>query len=373
MKNLYLFFGFYLLANMPFCSAQIPQNGLKAHFQFNSTTYDTTGNNPNAILATSQISYYNLGISGQALELSPGGASVFNSTNPAVEFVQGGSNNMNTIIEANNDFTISFWFKSRTSNQFSLIGKRATCSTNSAYLEIRSEGNSANTSRIMAEMREGAIINSSSGPNANEYVSDCWTHQVCSREVLASGGCVIKFYINGLLSKLDTFPQVIQIAPTTANNRLTLAGSPCIGVDGTIPLDGYFDEFMVYDRAVDATEVLDIYNYFFNQAHISLSPQGCILVPTEKVQSAGNAKEVNFTVYPNPTTSSITIEFNKLLEDNTTFITLYNLQGKVVLNATFPTGAQKRSLLLEQLSKGIYLVVLSDKKGLIATQKVALH
>ena len=368
MKTILLFLCFYLLINTPFSTAQIPQNGLKAHFEFNSTSHDAKGNNPNAILAPSQISYYNAGISGQALELSP--TSVFNSTNPAVEFTQGGSNNINDIIEANNDFTISFWFKSRNSSQFSLINKRIVCSISPPYLDIRSQGTSNGMSRVMVEMRAGSTSNSSSGPNDNKYVSNCWAHLVSSREILPNGGCVVKTYINSVLTKVDTFSQVVQISPTSSSNRITLAGSPCIGVDGTVPLDGYFDEFMVYDRAISDSEVLDIYNHFFNQPHISLSSQGCILVPIKKVN---NIKDTNFKVYPNPSKSIITIELNSITKNEDAFITLYNLQGQIILSSTFLVGEQKHSLSLEELPKGMYLVVLSAKKGTIATQKVILQ
>jgi hypothetical protein len=359
---------FFFLVNTPFSSAQIPQNGLKAHFPFNSTTSDTTGNNPNATLAASNVGYYNLGISGQALELSPD--TIFNSTNPAVEFVQGGLNNINSIIEANNNFTISFWFKSRNSNQFSLISKREICSTSPPYLDIRSESNSSTTSRVMVEMKNGTAQSSSSGPNSNEYNSDCWVHLVSSREVLASGGCIVKTYINGILTKLDTFSQVIQISPTTSNNRLTLAGSPCIGVDGTIPLDGFFDEFMVYDRAISDSEVSAIYNHFFNQPHISLTAQGCILVP---IKTIDNAKNTNLNVYPNPSSLGITIELDSKTTNEEAFIALYNLQGQLILNSTFPAGEDKRSIFLDQLPKGMYQVVLSDKRGIVATQKVIIQ
>ena len=372
MKNLVLGLCFYSLFNISFSAAQIPQNGLKAHFQFDSNTQDATGNNPNATLATSQVSYHNAGISGQALKLdtTTTGSSPFNSTNPAVDFALGGLNNLNSIIDANNDFTISFWFKGNSSMVTSLIGKREFCSTSPPFLDIRSASVSSSISRLAFEIRNGSALNSNSGLGNNEYTSDCWVHLVASREALSGGGCVVKVYLNGSLSNVETYSQVIQISPTTSSNRVTLAGSPCIGVDGTIPLNGYFDEFMVYDRAISDTEASDIYTHFFNQPHISLSPQGCILVPIEKVNPI---EDSHFKVYPNPSRGSITAEFDSKTNQKEVFITLYNLQGQIISRSEFPTGELKRSILLEKLPKGMYQVVLSDKTGVLAAQKVIIQ
>jgi ELWxxDGT repeat protein len=106
----------------------------------------------------------------------------------------------------------------------------------------------------------------------------------------------------------------------------------------------------VYFTAVSATTGRDLFKY---------------------VPSNNSVQNVSFTghvkVYPNPSTSSATLELN-LAEAMNLRLALRNIEGKEVLRPTqsnFPTGKSSITLNLQDLTAGVYFYILSDEGGRI--------
>lgn len=84
-----------------------------------------------------------------------------------------------------------------------------------------------------------------------------------------------------------------------------------------------------------------------------------------------NKKNKLFTIYPNPASENITIRANNPTEKVS--LTIYNLEGKKVLNKIFNTNNSNMiDLPISQLSKGVFLIKLVSKSGVFTTKKLLI-
>ncbi len=71
----------------------------------------------------------------------------------------------------------------------------------------------------------------------------------------------------------------------------------------------------------------------------------------------------NFSIYPNPSTSSFTIQYNGVVGRETNHgqeLTIYNVLGEVVYKDKWPQGQTQKSIDMGALPKGIYIIKLGD-------------
>ena len=83
-----------------------------------------------------------------------------------------------------------------------------------------------------------------------------------------------------------------------------------------------------------------------------------------------NAREV--TIFPNPTSSTLTVRFNLPLSDEVS-IELYDIQEKLILTKSLgkkETGEHQEVLGLSNVSEGSYLCRLSGQKNTITKQLI---
>ena len=83
-----------------------------------------------------------------------------------------------------------------------------------------------------------------------------------------------------------------------------------------------------------------------------------------------NAREV--TIFPNPTSSTLTVRFNLPLSDEVS-IELYDIQEKLILTKSLgkkETGEHQEVLDLSNVSEGSYLCRLSGQKNTITKQLI---
>jgi hypothetical protein len=88
---------------------------------------------------------------------------------------------------------------------------------------------------------------------------------------------------------------------------------------------------------------------------------------------AKNEKEVSFTIYPNPGSGLITLDFNTSNAKQTT-IQVIDVAGKMVLseNVSLVTGASKQTLDVSSLAKGSYFIRTMDKET-VETKKLIIQ
>jgi len=156
-----------------------------------------------------------------------------------------------------------------------------------------------------------------------------WNHFV-----FVYDGTNSKVYLNGTL---------FGTSPKTWNTIVTSSNFTIGGFFGENFFDGALDDLKIYNRALNATEISNLYIY--NS-----------LLSTDDFDS----KNLKATIYPNPASDFFTIE----MENEVKSIEIYSIQGQKVLTAS------SKEINVSNLSKGMYLVRIEDQNNAIATQKL---
>ena len=80
------------------------------------------------------------------------------------------------------------------------------------------------------------------------------------------------------------------------------------------------------------------------------------------------ARQNQLTVYPNPATDHITVSFPGLQNGN---LFIYNIVGEQIMSRELATESSRISV--ANLSKGIYMVRVTDDNGIVGTKKLIIR
>ena len=191
-----------------------------------------TGTLTNMGRATSTVA----GKIGQALK--------FNGTSSYIESPDSLSLDPTTI-------TISAWIKvtGKPSTYYSPIVAKQNTNTNQGYwLDL------STNSKFIFMVGNASTYYSINNINATSLTSNKWYQVVTTYD-----GSIIKAYLNGALASTTPFADGMTV-PTNRNLRIgtDMAGSNGTNFDGYFP--GSIDDVRVYNRALSATEVQQLYN-----------------------------------------------------------------------------------------------------------------
>jgi hypothetical protein len=160
-----------------------------------------------------------------------------------------------------------------------------------------------------------------------------WTHFV----VTYSDTGLATIYINGALTAFAA-----KTGWHTVNSDFRLGQT----MQGTNSVIAYYDDLKIYNRAISATEVSNLYST--NTILTTESFQTNILKPI---------------LYPNPTSTYFVIETENELKS----VEIYSLLGQKVLTST------SRTVSVSSLCKGIYMVRVEDINNAASTQKLIVE
>jgi hypothetical protein len=169
-------------------------------------------------------------------------AFAFNGTDAAVELGPEAGN------FGTNDFTIVFWYKSQNHNrQESVLNKRPVCDA-ASFWEINTDANGIGLGLCHDELGTSLVALAST-----KKVNDgTWRHVALVRQ-----GTAVSLYLEGAVNATLNTPLVVNLwnkAP------LRLGVSPCLGRNQTKAFTGQLDELSLFDRALDAAEVEQLFN-----------------------------------------------------------------------------------------------------------------
>ncbi len=88
--------------------------------------------------------------------------------------------------------------------------------------------------------------------------------------------------------------------------------------------------------------------------------------PTLLIESA--EKLLTFSIYPNPSTKNITIEINNFKDIQNTTISIYAIQGQLLMQQTI--SHPQTELIISQFAKGVYVVKVHNEKHTIVSKFV---
>jgi hypothetical protein len=168
-----------------------------------------------------------------------------------------------------------------------------------------------------------------------------WLHIVATYST-ASG--YQKVYLNGTLSD-STY--IGSYASATSNSFLQIGRGASYGNFSNNYFKGSLDDIRIYDDALSATQVGDIYS------------------PTTSIESAEIAG-TGFVMYPNPTNT--TVYFSNLTE--VTAVLVYDINGRLCFNGE--VTPQDNSFDVSEFSNGVYTVVATSASS-TTTQKLIVQ
>lgn len=300
------------LANI---NAQIyPTSGLIEYFSFDNTLIGSEGS-----ILVSASSNFTSGFSDEASTAY--GISI--STNKLKS-----DDHIWQFPAANQDFSVSFWFKLNTNTTASLFNIRGY------------EGEEINSNLIatgMAYSSNKLIISKVEMGSFTEteinysYNSD-WHHLVLTH---VESGNTNYIYIDGVLLGSTTLELN---TPDFANTRLQIGQSP----GGAHFGDFSIDEFLMYDRVISSNEI----NAIMNQS-VSLN----------------DLTAKSFSVFPNPAKDFIQLS-NLIIGSQ---IEILDISGKTI--SSFSNDSETVSISTMNFNSGVYFVNVLNSDGMKATQK----
>lgn len=146
-----------------------------------------------------------------------------------------------------NDFSVEFWVKTTSTRVEAVLGKRDICTWADQW-DIRM----GNGSGML-----GVEI-SSYDPKARFWlltppVNDGNWHHIVLVRMRTEG----KFYVDG---KCTVTRHAAAVANLSNGTSFTIGAGACVGVDGTYPFTGQMDEVSLYNRALCAYEIRELYD-----------------------------------------------------------------------------------------------------------------
>lgn len=208
--------------------------GLVAHYTFEKSLSDVTGNSANTGIPTGEV-VYGCGIAGEALQLN-GGNQELRFPSPA------------SITQEfdNEDFTISFYFKSTgTAGVQYLVSKRSsTCTTDSAfYIRYVPRTRTLNVFLGESPTKNVSLV-------ANLEADACWYQVTVVRQ-----NTQVRLYVNGRLRQDASTTGRVNVKNDGA---LVIGGADCRASNES-RFAGFIDDFRVYYRALNELEARDLY------------------------------------------------------------------------------------------------------------------
>ena len=211
--------------------------GLMAYYPFDSTLADLTGNTANNGIPNGAPGIQACGPVGNAL--------VLNSGQDQITFLGQVNDEFDT-----EDFTVSFYFKSKGSGTQYLVSKRSEdCDNPDNVFFIRYAPLSNDRGNINVVMRENAENAVSIIHTVNNEA--CWQHLVLVREKNK-----VSLYVNGEFVQEAGTDERVDIF--NAGN-LVLGGSDCKDQSRERNFDGFIDDLRVYNRALDEADIEGLY------------------------------------------------------------------------------------------------------------------
>ena len=315
------------------------QNGLVGYWPFCGNANDDSGNGNNGL------------VNGATLTTDR-----FGNANSAYNFVKANNNyiQMNNTVGnfGTSDFSISAWYSSTDNISSHIINKRFS----------QSWGNYWELTKFMF-----GINDTNNNSNYNFIINNqsqsinTWYNIIVTRN-----GTSIKYYINGLLYQTIT-TTVINNISNTSNLVIGAVITPLSGVLQSH--DGKIDDIGIWNRALTQQEITQLYNQ--NQCITNITVTDTLIINIGQLSFENPILYANnITIFPNPASTQININFNNITDLTGGTIKIINSLGQQV--ATTPitaTGTNSSMLLNSWGGAGLYFVQILNTQGQIVDIK----
>jgi hypothetical protein len=315
------------------------QSGLAGYWPFCGNADDDSGNGNNGTVYGATLT-----------------TDRFGNANSAYNFVKTNNNyiQMNNTVGnfGTSDFSISVWFLTTDNISSHIINKRFS----------QSWGNYWELTKFLFGINEtNNDLNYNFIINNQPQTPNVWYNLIVIRN-----GYTLKYYINGLLYQTVT-TSVINNISNTSN---LVIGSVITPLNGILQShDGKIDDIGIWNRALTQQEITQLYNQ--NQCITNITVTDTLIINVGQLSFENPILYANnITIFPNPASTQININFNNITDLTGGTIKIINSLGQQV--ATTPitaTGTNSTMSLNSWGGAGLYFVQILNTQGQIVDIK----
>ena len=224
---------------VPITSTTLPDSnslndGLVAYYPFNGNANDESGNGNHGTVNGASLTEDRFSNVSSAYDFD-GNSFILVNDDQSLDF--------------SGNFSIAFWIQGiNTADKIEIMSKRRICNQD-PFFDIRQ---SSHVNGVV----ELEISNGTSNPQVHSSaINDgLWHHLVFVRE-----GTILKSFTDQILTAENDTGNHFNIVN---NEPLQFSNGPCIGIDGTVRLDGKLDDIRIYNRALSDSEIQQLFNGF---------------------------------------------------------------------------------------------------------------
>lgn len=293
MKNNLLLLALLLLLNISLSMAQIPRNGLVAHYLFNADAQDESGNLNHG--------YVFGGVFPDKDRFNNEcGAMKFNGSDGYIRVPHSKS-----LGQPQTAYSVALWFKALDGSEYSDLQWMTICCKS----DINEENSSSPQFRLQST-RYTVSMNTDFTENFDHKIDfDTWYHYVVTYD-----GIYCRVYLNN--------KEIVNWVYTTKFEPNQLAMEIGRDLPGKIEyFCGVMDDLYIYDRALSAKEIADIYA---NQSEKTSKKPCSFNTPIIANNNANTNNNTNSNPNPNPnakTNNNVILKKNTVIQNNSVIST----------------------------------------------------
>ncbi|WP_396142468.1 LamG-like jellyroll fold domain-containing protein [Flavobacterium sp.] len=341
---------------------------------YNGVTYSDTCNAVSGSLVNGLVSYYPFcgnanDQSGNGNNGTVNGASLttdrFGNSNSAYSF-DGLSNYIDLNEQLPNIFSISLWvmvdvFKSYSGVNHNNIGGTMIGTFNNNF---GFSGFACETTGVPNTF--GQHFAAFWNPNPNNISVTATTNLSLNQWknlIITYDGTILKYYVNGVLEGNSN-------AIFTQNQMDLFVGARQFHLNGPdFFFDGKIDDVGVWNRALTPSEITSLYNQ--NQCITNITVTDTLIINVGQLSFENPILYANnITIYPNPASTDININFNNITNLNGGSIKIINSLGQQVATTPITTSGTNSIMSLNTWGgNGLYFVQILNSQGQIVDIK----
>ena len=315
--------------------------GLVGYWPFCGNALDDSGHGNNGSANGATLTIDRFGNSNSAYS--------FDGINDFINMPSGASTSLNIT----SDLSLSFWFKTTQSNNSGLIGFGDNLnSLNGGFLAAIGNGNSGNPIGKLTAMTGNIWYT-----GTNILTDNNW-HFAC----ITISGNTMSFFIDNILDS-----QFNNVSIPASFNGLRAIGARNNGLAGYF--NGLIDDIGVWNRALTPSEVTQLFNQ--NQCFTNTTVTDTLVINVGQLSYTNPvAYANNITIFPNPASSQININFNNITNLNGGTLKIINSLGQEVATTPITTSGTNSTMQLTTWGgTGMYFVQIINPQGQIVDIK----
>jgi hypothetical protein len=340
----------------------VPANGLVAYYPFNGNANDESGNGNNGTVTGATLTTDKNGNNNSAYDFNYNGMQWNSGLHQATNIPYNSSFNSNTI-------TVSIWFYARSYFFSGITGndKVSRLVTRYQYGYNNPNGQTwgidLSNNQLTAFINQAATDNNQVGVVASTNVSlNQWNHVAFTFDNTS-----LKLFLNGVLVSETPKP------PTFSLNTI---GNSGISVGCSNQANGYWyesdakiDEIGFWNRALTLQEITALYNT--NQCITNITVTDTLIINVGQLSFNEPVTWANnITIFPNPASTQININFNNITNLNGGTLKIINSLGQQVATTPITTSGTNSTMQLATWGgSGMYFVQIVNSQGQIVDIK----